>query len=821
MITNRLPSPKYASVTVNLPVHGTFTYEIPTALHSAIAVGMRVLVPFGKRVITAFVIEYPSSVPKGVSPKKILRIPDREPMLIRELLELAGWISHYYFAPLGEVINAAMPKGIDSKSVEIVMITEKGRLAIPYIADPIGKLVLADLDGRKEAKRSTLDKKFKGQKVALMLKRFSREGLVKLDRVIQEETVRKRSERFYFLKKGTCSEPSHIQRRSPKRSEMLKFLSGGERSLSEIRSVFKNPSAILNKLLEQNLIEYSEKTRYRSPLKENFKLEATPEEKKSLTPDQHSVFSKIFEWIKKGQSRSFLLHGVTGSGKTEIYLQSISAVIKEGKQAIVLVPEISLTPQMISRFHARFGERVALLHSGLSQGERYDEWRRIKKGEVDIAVGARSAIFAPFSRLGIIIVDEEHETSFKQEESPRYHAREAALERGKITGALVILGSATPSLESIRNVHSGKHEYLALNRRISSHPMPVIEMVDMRSALRGQKGTVISEVLRESIQDALARKEQIFLFLNRRGTSHFLQCKECGLVPSCPHCSVTLTFHGRVREMRCHYCNYFTAAPDLCPSCGGHKISFVGCGTQKLEDEVKGFFPSARIARMDRDAVRTKGSFFRIFHMLNNREIDILIGTQMIAKGHDFPNVTLVGIVNADASINIPDFRSGERTFQLIAQVAGRAGRGEKPGRVIVQSFNPDYYVFQFIAKYDFDGFCQKEGKTRAALFYPPYSKLAALILESKSDEGGKKAAWEIANYLRSQTPEEKGIEILGPSQATIHKVKNIYRWRLLLKGKEPENFKRFLCANFPSITQRKWGTDGVKISIDIDPAHI
>lgn len=819
-MTHPPPSPEFAFVAVSLPIHEAFSYRVPKPLQSHLHKGARVLVPFGNRTITGFVVEYPASAPEGVSPKEITRIKDHEPLLAPDLLSLTRWISGYYLAPLGEAMNLAVPKGIDSKDAEVVFLTDKGKEAAPYIADPSAKRLLSGLDLKKPVKAASLERKFKGERAGTLIKRLCREGLISIRRVMQEESVKERTERFYFLK-ISAGEAEDSARRAPKRAGIIRFLSGGERSIGEIRSAFKNPAPTLNQLMDKGIVGATEKTSYRNPLDGHFHLEAETESPKTLTPEQLHAFTRIREWLQAGKFRPALLHGVTGSGKTEIYLQSISETVREGKQAILLVPEISLTPQMISRIHARFGKRVALLHSGLSQGERFDEWRRIRNGEADIAVGARSAIFAPFPRLGIIIVDEEHETSFKQEESPKYHAREAALMRGKFTDSVVILGSATPSLESVHNVRLGKYEYLLLKGRISSHPMPLIEMVDMRASQRDSKGSALSEALRAAMQEALDRREQIFLFLNRRGTSHFLLCEECGQCLACPHCSVTLTFHGKVREMRCHYCNYFSPAPDLCPSCGGHRIFFRGYGTQKLEEEVGDFFPGARIARMDRDAVRTKGSFFRIFRMLHQKEIDILIGTQMIAKGHDFPNVTLVGIVNADASLNIPDFRSGERTYQLIAQVAGRAGRADKPGRVIVQSFNPGHYVYGFLCRNDFDGFCGREEEARKMLLYPPFSRLAVLSFESAIDEKAEQAAVETASAIRAENLEAVRVEALGPTKAVIHKVKDVYRWRLLLKGLDYNSFRRFLSRHFSLINQRKGRWRGVRVSIDVDPARI
>jgi primosomal protein N' (replication factor Y) len=545
--------------------------------------------------------------------------------------------------------------------------------------------------------------------------------------------------------------------------------------------------------------------------------ELQPYPKPELTRDQEAVLSKILKGIHSKRFSPFLIHGVTGSGKTEIYLRSIEEVLNQGRESIVLVPEISLTPQLLSRFKDRFGENLALLHSGLGNGERYDQWRKIWKGEVKIALGARSAIFAPFKNLGMIIVDEEHDPSYKQEEKLKYHARDLAVVRAKQFEATLLLGSATPSLESFYNAERGKFNLLSLPERIEGKPLPRVELVDMK-----RKEGLISEKVRIALQKNIEDKKQSLLFLNRRGFANFILCPECGFTLKCPNCSVTLTYHLRDYSLQCHYCDYRIKAPGDCPQCGGHRLQGMGIGTERLEEEIRALFPKTEVGRMDRDTTSRKRSHYQILKKLEAGKIDILVGTQMIVKGHDFPNVTFVGVVSADTSLHFPDFRSSERTFQLLTQVAGRAGRGETFGEVLIQTFNPDHYSIVKAKDHDFIGFYQEEMEFRKALEYPPFSRLINFRLVGNSEKKTKMIAEEMGRIAQSLLRKgfRKGIEILGPSTAPFAKMRGKFRWQMLAKGKSPQLLHKF-AEELPLRLEAHLKGKGVNLDIDVDPISI
>ncbi|OGW13182.1 MAG: primosomal protein N' [Nitrospinae bacterium RIFCSPLOWO2_12_39_16] len=561
----------------------------------------------------------------------------------------------------------------------------------------------------------------------------------------------------------------------------------------------------------------------------------------SLTTYQENVINKIKNKIDEGKHQVFLLHGVTGSGKTEVYIRATAEVLKKGEKVIVMVPEITLTLQLFQRFLKIFGNRLAILHSGLTQRERYNEWMKVRNGEVDIVIGARSAVFAPFENIGLIIVDEEHDTAYKQDTSPRYNGRDIAIVRGKSSEAVVILGSATPSMESFYNSQTGKYEYLHLPDRIDKKTLPLIEIVDIKG------GNIISERLKSEIEKRIERKEQTLLFINRRGSATFIQCSDCGYVWRCKNCSVSLTHHKKDNLCVCHYCGYSETVSDTCPQCKGYTINYKGRGTQKIEDEIRALFPNSNIERMDRDTVRKKGEAGRILKGIDERSIDILIGTQMIAKGHDYPGITLVGIVSADESLNIPDFRASERTFQLITQVAGRAGRGDINGDVILQTYNPDHYSVKCAKEYDFIGFYNQEGELREALNYPPYSKMVSFKIEGSNEKVVEQFSHNLGKMLDEiigenaphtysqrlpisiqdgSTPAGIGVgvvEKLGPSKAIIYKIRNRYRWQIILKGKKIGSLRKIVsrATEEAKTTLQKTSKGNIKLDIDIDPINL
>ncbi|MBI5179924.1 MAG: primosomal protein N', partial [Nitrospirae bacterium] len=531
-----------------------------------------------------------------------------------------------------------------------------------------------------------------------------------------------------------------------------------------------------------------------------------------LSDAQDSALKKVRDGIESNRFAPYLLHGVTGSGKTEVYLRAIALIKEKGKDTIVLVPEIALTPQLVMRFKARFGDKIAVLHSKLTQAERLDAWKRIESGEIDIAIGARSAIFAPFKNLGIIVVDEEHDQLYKQEDGIRYNARDLALVRGKFNNAVVILGSATPAIETFNNAKTGKYNYLALPERVDNRHLPRIEVVDLRK----DKTSFFSEKLRNAIKDRLFKKEQAILFLNRRGFAPVLLCRDCGFNLQCPNCTISLTYHKSYEIMKCHYCDFEISPPDNCPSCKGSKMDFIGLGTQRIEEEIKRFFPEARIARMDRDTTGKKMAHYEIVKAVIDEDIDILIGTQMVAKGHDFPNVTLVGVLLAEAGLFYPDFRSAERTFQIITQVSGRAGRGHLRGEVIVQTYNSEHYSISYAINHDYEGFFDKEASFRKELNYPPFSRLTSVLLKGNDPKKVQKTIHEFSLILK-QMIKGKGIELLGPVPAPVSRIRGKHRQVMLIKAKEISLIRKTLIASLEKL-KTKTSLSGIAIEIDVDP---
>jgi primosomal protein N' (replication factor Y) len=739
-------------VAIPLPLEGTFHYLVPERLSHLAVAGKRVLVPFGRRKVTGYLL---GDAVSDAELKEVLEVLDDEPLFTPSELEFYRWIAGYYLHPLGEVIKMALPAGINLVSRYRCETAEDG--------SPVLREFLSG-----------------GRNV--------------------------RTERVYRAVPDSEAKPRG------KGFEILEFLSeNGPTSAPQLRERFGSCTTQLHRLVELRAADFVEREVYRDPFRaESFGHDAPL----PLNPDQAEAFSRISAAIASGAFSPFLLHGVTGSGKTEVYLQSIAVSLAAGKTALVLVPEIALTPQLVGRFKRRFDCGIAVLHSGLSDGERYDEWRRIRRGEATIVIGARSALFAPLERLGIIVVDEEHEGSYKQSEGVRYNSRDLALVRGKFAAAVVILGSATPLITSYHAAKSGRLGYLHLPNRVRELPMPETVMLDAR----GQKGQTLLKPLIDAIWENLEAGGQTLLFLNRRGFATYLVCQACGHVLRCPNCEVTLTYHrGKGRHI-CHYCDYSIAAPSLCPFCQGSEITLLGRGTERVEEEVREIFPGARVSRMDRDTTKGKGGHARVLKALEDGSTDILIGTQMIAKGHDFPGVTLVGVVSADASLNLPDFRSSERTFQLVTQVMGRAGRGDKPGRVLVQTLAPEHYALTHAVAHDFEGFYQKEIAFREDVGYPPFAHLASLTISSIAAAQAEHCSEEAAAQLRKIKGDCRlRVEILGPVTAPLGKVRGRFRWQILLKGRERSDLHRLLFHfrggyNHPST---------VRLVVDVDPVEM
>ena len=739
-------------VAIPLPLEGSFHYLVPDRLSQLAVAGKRVLVPFGRRKLTGYLL---GDAAAGGELKELLEVLDEEPLFTASELEFYRWIASYYLHPLGEVIKMALPAGINLVSRYRRETAEDGT-----------PLLREFLSGGKSV----------------------------------------RIERFYCAVAEASAKPRG------KGFEILEFLGeAGESSTSLLRARFGNCTTQLRRLVELGAARLIEREVYRDPFRSERFGHDSP---LTLNADQAKALSRISDAIAAGAFSPFLLHGVTGSGKTEIYLQSIAVTIAAGKCALVLVPEIALTPQLVGRFKIRFDCGIAVLHSGLSDGERFDEWRRIRRGEAVIVIGARSALFAPLERLGVIVVDEEHEGSYKQSEGVRYNSRDLALVRGKLASAVVILGSATPLVTSYHAAKNGRLGYLHLPSRVRELPMPETAMLDARR----HKGETFLKPLIDAIGENLDNGGQTLLFLNRRGFATYIVCQACGHVLRCPNCEVTLTYHrGKGRHV-CHYCDYSIAAPSVCPGCQGKELMFLGRGTERIEEEVKQLFPLAQVSRMDRDTTKGKGGHARVLKALEDGSVDILIGTQMIAKGHDFPGVTLVGVVSADASLNLPDFRSSERTFQLVTQVMGRAGRGDKPGRVLVQTLAPDHYALTCAVAHDFEGFYAKEIAFREDVGYPPFSHLASLTISSVVPAQAESSSEEAAGLLRKIKRDcQLRVEILGPVTAPLGKVRGRFRWQILLKGRERSALHRLLFHFRHGYAHQST----VRLVIDVDPVEM
>ncbi len=819
----------FIEVVVNLPLTKLFHYRVPEHLKSSVEVGKRVLVPLGKRKVTGYVVGV-AQKPEVSEIKDVLDVLDDQPLFTLKLLSFYKWVSDYYFSPLGWVVKTALPGNLSMESRQVISPTEEGKRYLALKDNSPAMKLLKEASNRKEITVRSLLKSYRGEGFYAVLNRLEKMGLIKrefkqvrtLVKVKKEKWIKMDEEGYHFLQ--SPDHLSSLKKRAPKQAALLSFLGEKERvPLQGIKKEFGDCDRAIRGLEEKGLVALEYREVYRDPLRGE---EVISEDIPQLSSQQKKIMKKIKEGIASESYTPFLLYGVTGSGKTEIYLKSIEEVLRQGKEALVLVPEISLTPQLVNRFRARFGDTIVLLHSRLSPGERYDGWRRIRKGMVKIVIGARSAIFAPFSRIGIIIVDEEHDTSYKQEEKLRYHARDLALVRAKIEGAVVILGSATPSLESYYNSKIGKLTLLSLSERVGGKSLPKVEVVDMREENSSQKGRnkELSRRLKEALSERLNHGQQSLLFLNRRGFAPFVTCWECGYVFGCPNCSVSLIHHQKGKNLKCHYCGYTIATPDYCPQCGGMRVQLLGWGTERLEEEVKELFPGAQVARMDRDTTGGKEGHKKVLKRFIDSKEGILIGTQMIAKGHDIPRVTLVGVVSADLTLNFPDFRSSERTFQLITQVAGRAGRGDIPGEVIVQTLHPYHYSIKASQEQAFSQFYQEEIKFRKELNYPPFSRLINFKMEGNSKSKTAAFAQKVGTLAHTLCDKKsryrRDIEILGPSASPWEKIKGKYRFQMLIKGSPLTSLRSFashLLNQVPIMLRR----DGVKFYVDVDPVSL
>jgi primosomal protein N' (replication factor Y) len=801
---------RYAEVSVNSPVAQcrTFSYSIPPAL--AIDVGQAVLVPFGDKLLQGIVLELSPS-PAVEETKDIAGVIESRPLISKTHVQLARWLSDYYLSPLFDAVALMLPPGFERRAVTLISIPPDAGAAKPALTSAQRQLLnLVRKEGRASLKQ--VEKILGKKKAQNIVSQLVRRGLIIRSYELEPIRARPKIEPFLSLAVGADEarrEAARLQEKGAKKQAvLLEYLAKQTApvSLAEARKDAGGDRAVADALVKKGLVTIRLVEVKREPISY---AGITPSQPLTPTPAQKSALEAIKSAMAEGKSRTFLLHGVTGSGKTEVYLQALAEAIGRGKRGIVLVPEIALTPQTIERFAARFPHKVAVLHSKLSLGEQFDEWRRIRDGEFDVVIGPRSAIFAPQPDLGLIVIDEEHEWTYKQgDKSPRYHARDVALKLAEMSGAAVILGSATPDVETFYHAERGDYHLLKLPERVTPRdgsPLPQVEVVDLREELKAGNRSLFSRSLSRAITRAVANKEQVILFLNRRGGASFVQCRSCGLVLGCRRCDVPLNYHPAGDVLVCHQCNYRMPVPQICPRCFSRRIKFLGLGTQKLEEEVSQNF-RARLLRWDSDATRGKHSHDEILQNFRRHQADILIGTQMVAKGLDLPLVTLVGVVSADIALNLPDFRAGERTFQLLSQVAGRAGRGTLGGRVIIQTYTPEHYAIQAASRHDYGSFYEREIDYRRQLRNPPFSRLALLVYSHPSDAKCQRQA-EMMKRLLTQEIDARGaaIELIGPAPAFIRRLRGRFRWQIILRGSGLSEFLSPL--TFP----QGW-------TVDIDP---
>jgi primosomal protein N' (replication factor Y) (superfamily II helicase) len=814
--------PEFCDVAVPVPLHMVLTYRMPEG--ASAAVGSRVIVPFRRQRLPGVVTELHDRAPK-VTAKTVLEVLEETPALSEELLRLGKWLSDYYLAPVGEVFRSMLPLNAEFRHAIVYRITEEGH-AVLHLAGSEGSSLrskknpedqdteyraLNHLAMRDEVREGTL-RSATGIAPALLAGMVRKKWIERED--ISHVTDATRTRQVAVLSNrptSTVEGPSQPKLNSNQRLIIDALATAGGKLGVETLRELDVPRSTLATLVRRRVVALID--------------EAIELPKSTVNPRgipagmefnsaQRAALDRIRAMVDERKFAGILLHGVTGSGKTAVYLAAMKSVLDAGRTAILLVPEIGLTPAVAADVHEVFGNEVAILHSGLSDKERAEHWHRIRRAEARAIVGTRSAVFAPVSNLALIIVDEEQDSSYKQEETPRYHARDVAVMRAKFSDAVVVLGSATPSLESYFNAKKHRYTLVEMPDRVEKRPLPEVELIDMRQEFQETGNEqVISRKLIEEIRLRLQRNEQAMVLLNRRGYSPVVLCRTCGKKLECTNCAIALTHHKSSRRMECHYCGFMAPVPKHCAACGSEYVYFLGTGSEKLEELLHGFFPQARIARLDRDTVRSHADFERVLNALNAGELDLLVGTQMIAKGHDIHGVTLVGVVGADMALGLPDFRAAERTFQLLTQVAGRAGRGEVPGKVVLQTHFPEHYAVQYAAQHDFTGFYEKELRFRSWMHYPPYSSLANVMVRSaKLDETLR---WSGALGRWFEKTRHEGVRVLGPAAAPIERLKRDYRYHFILKSPSRQKLNAVLRDMLAQAEKQKIPRTNVIVDVD------
>jgi primosomal protein N' (replication factor Y) len=807
----------FAKVVINIPIEKILSYKVPGLLEESLNIGKRVLVPLGKRKVTGYIVELVNSETFDGTPiKYIIELLDPDSLFNEEDLKFYRWISKYYMSPLGKVMAEILPSGIDIKSNRWITLKQED---IEYKDQTLSATKQAIIDRLKLYPKGMpfirLKNDLGSRDISKALRELHNAQLVEVENRLGKPEIARRKEKIITLSDKIIDRSQW----TTKQLSVIDFIqSNGDTSVDTLRCQFKNMFHLIKKMEQHGIIKTYEREVYRLP-GQSPSIGVYPD-KISLNEFQKTAFQKIFHNLSMNAFGTYLLHGVTGSGKTEVYLHLVEEVLKLNGGVIYLVPEIALTPQLLSRINQRFNDlEIAILHSDIPKASRYDQWRKIQQGSIKMVIGARSALFAPVRNLKLIIVDEEHDSSYKQDDRIRYNARDLAIVKAKIHSATIVLGSATPGIQTFFNAKKGKYKYLTLPQRVEGRTLPQVELVDMKNHKdENGKVPILSRTLIDAIHHTLKEGKQALLFLNRRGFSTIMVCFDCGHVFRCLNCEVSLTYHAMEKALKCHYCDFTIKAHPICQGCNGNNIGSYGVGTERLENEIKILFPKAKIARMDSDTTTNKESYGTMLQAFDKRHIDILVGTQMITKGHDFPGVTLVAVISADTTLNLPDFRAAERTFQLLTQFSGRGGRGDSPGKVIIQTFNPEHYAIKRAQNHDYDGFYADEISFRKMLFYPPFSRVVNIQLSTLHKNKGSQYADKIGKLTKdiiANTSSLKKVEMIGPAQAPIAKIRGRYRWQILLKGGDIYPLHTVI-AHLLS----KASYNGLDIKIDIDPEN-
>ncbi len=824
----------YVNVVIDAPARQLdrpFTYGVPREMEGKVETGSVVLVPLVNTLQVGYVLGFcdPPDLPRI---RRIEVVVDEPPIFDAQTVRLCEWMAHHYLSSLSQALRLVVPPGRSRRVVEFIASTGDARQAldvVPARAVRQREVLEALAAAGDVMPLSTLRSELGGRISSGILKALQEGGWVERRFVMprpKASRIKVRLADLTDLGREALEDPE-TEKRSPARLRLLEALRdhGGSMTVPELHHSTKASTSALHGAAEAGLLRIREEERLRDPFA---KRSFPPMQPHKLNTEQQAALDAILAGMEEGKSDIFLLHGITGSGKTEVYLHAIEHALQHGRTAMVLVPEIALTPQMVQRFKGRLGEDVAVLHSRLGLGERYDQWRGIREGRYKVVIGARSALFAPLADLGLIVIDEEHETTYKEGSAPRYNARDVAAERARLCGAALVLGSATPLLESRYAAARGDYTYLRLTRRVDDRPLPRVEVVDMREDEDPGARSILSPRLVNALGKVYQAGEQAILFLNRRGFASFLQCHACGHIFQCRNCSVSMCYHVREQQLLCHHCNWSLQPPFVCPQCGSEVHRYAGIGTERVEEELRRLLPPLRCIRMDADTTRRKDAHWDMLEEFKSGRAQVLLGTQMIAKGLDIPNVTLVGVINADTSLGLPDFRAGERTFQLLTQVSGRAGRGALPGKVIVQTFNPDHYAVEAAVRGDARAFYRQETAFRREALYPPFCRLVNLVITAPVEEHARAAAAGLGDILRAGLLPGDG-EVLGPAPAPLSRLKGKYRYHLTIKAPTLEKVADTLEGSLAAYEafrnsycrREQIAREDISLAVDVDPVSL